>query len=57
MDNFHLKHDGNYIDDLIEKINKTNKKQEGKIQSIKKIKESINIFKNAVKMDRNELFR
>ena len=26
MDNNHLKHDGNYIDDLIEKINKMNKK-------------------------------
>ena len=57
MNNNHLKNEEDYIDDLMEKMDKMNIKEEDKIQKIKKIKESNNIFKNAVKMDRNELIK
>ena len=42
---------------MIEKINKVDIKEEDKNQNIKKIKETNNIFKNVVKINRNELIR
>lgn len=57
MNNNHLKNEEEYIDDLMDKMDKMNIKEEDKIAKIKKIKESNNIFKNAVKMDRNELMK
>ena len=42
---------------MIEKINKVDIKEEDKNQNIKKIKETNNIFKNVVKMNRNELIK
>jgi len=57
MNNNHLKNEEEYIDDLMDKMDKMNIKEEDKIAKIKKIKESNNIFKNAVKMDRNELIK
>ena len=38
-------------------MDKINIKEEDKIAKIKKIKESYNIFKNTVQMDRNELIK
>ena len=57
MNNNHLKNEEDYIDDLMEKMDKMNIKEEEKIKKIKKIKESNNIFKNAVKMNRDELIK
>ena len=57
MNNNHLKNEEEYIDDLMDKMDKINNKEQDKIAKIKKIKESNNIFKNAVKMDRNELMK
>ena len=57
MNNNHLKNEEEYIDDLMDKMDKMNIREEDKIKKIKKIKESNNIFKNAVKMDRNELIK
>ena len=48
MNNNHLKNEEEYIDDLMDKMDKMNIKEEDKIAKIKKIKESNNIFKNAV---------
>ena len=42
---------------MIKKINKVDIKEEDKNQNIKKIKETNNIFKNVVKMNRNELIK
>ena len=57
MNNNHLKNEEEYIDDLMDKMDKMNIKEEDKIAKIKKIKESNNIFKNAVKINRNELMK
>ena len=55
MNNNHLKTEDEYIEDLINKMDKLNLNEKEKIEKIKKIKENNNIFKKAVKLNRNEL--
>lgn len=55
MNNNHLKTEDEYIEDLINKMDKMNLNDKEKIEKIKKIKENNNIFKNAVKLTRSEL--
>ena len=55
MNNNHLKTEDEYIEDLINKMDKMNLNDKEKIEKIKKIKENNNIFKKAVKLNRNEL--
>jgi hypothetical protein len=57
MSTNHIKTEDEYIDDLIEKMNKMNIKEKDKIQKLKTIKETNEIFKKTVKMDRNELMK
>ena len=57
MSTNHIKTEDEYIDDLIEKMDKMNMKEKYKIQKLKTIKETNAIFKNTVKMDRNELMK
>ena len=55
MNNNHLKTEDEYIEDLINKMDKLNLNEKEKIEKIKKIKENNKIFKKAVKLNRNEL--
>ena len=55
MNNNHLKTEDEYIEDLINKMDKLNLNEKEKIEKIKKIKKNNNIFKKAVKLNRNEL--
>jgi hypothetical protein len=57
MSTNHIKTEDEYIDDLIEKMDKMNIKEKDKIQKLKTIKETNEIFKKTVKMDRNELMK
>ena len=57
MSTNHIKTEDEYIDDLIEKMDKMNIKEKDKIQKLKTIKETNDIFKKTVKMDRNELMK
>ena len=54
MSTNHNKTEDEYIDDLIEKMDKMNLKEKDKIQKLKTFKETNAIFKQTVKMDRNE---
>ena len=53
----HLKNEDEYIDDLINKMDKLNYNEKEKIEKIKKIKENNAIFKNAVNLNREELLK
>lgn len=57
MNNNHLKTEEEYIDDLMDKMDKMNLREKDKIEKIKEIKKSNEIFKKAIKMDRNELLK
>ena len=57
MNNNHIKTEDEYIDDLMEKMDKMNYKEKDKIEKIKKIKETNEIFKQSVKLDRNDLLK
>ena len=57
MNNNHLKTEEEYIDDLMDKMDKMNIREKDKIEKIKEIKKSNEIFKKAIKMDRNELLK
>ena len=57
MSTNHIKTEDEYIDDLIEKMNKMNIKEKDKIKKNKKIKETKEKYKKTVKMDRNELMK
>ena len=57
MNNNHIKNEEEYIDDLMEKMNKMNINEKDKIEKLKNIKETNKIFKQAVKLDRNALLK
>ncbi len=57
MNNNHIKNEDEYIDDLMEKMDKMNIKEKDKIEKIKKIKEQHKIFKEANKIPRETLLQ
>jgi len=57
MNNNHIKNEDEYIDDLMEKMDKMNIKEKDKIEKIKKIKEEHKIFKEAIKIPRETLLQ
>ena len=57
MNNNHIKNEDEYIDDLMEKMDKMNIKEKDKIEKIKKIKEDHKIFKEANKIPKETLLK
>ncbi len=57
MNNNHIKNEDEYIDDLMEKMDKMNIKEKDKIEKIKKIKEEHKIFKAAINLPRETLLK
>lgn len=55
MNNNHIKNEDEYIDDLMEKMDKMNIKDKDKIEKMKKIKETNKIYKKTLGIDKNEL--
>ena len=52
MNNNHTKNEDDYIDDLLDKMDKMNIKDKDKIERIKKIKETNRIIKESLKLDK-----
>ena len=57
MNNNHLKTEDEYIDDMINKMDKLNINEKEKIAKIQQIKQNNKIFKNAVNLNREELLK
>ena len=57
MNNNHIKNEDEYIDDLMEKMDKMNIKEKDKIEKIKKIKEEHKIFTAAINLPRETLLK
>ena len=57
MNNNHLKTEDEYIEDLINKMDKLNLNEKEKIEKIKKIKENNKIFKKSLKLNTQELMK
>ena len=57
MNNNHLKTEDEYIDDMINKMDKLNINEKEKIARIQQIKQNNKIFKNAVNLNREELLK
>ena len=57
MNNSHLKTEDEYIDDMINKMDKLNLNEKEKMDKIKQIKKNNETFKSVVKLDRNELLK
>ena len=55
MNNSHIKNEDEYIDDLMEKMDKMNIKDKDKIEKMKKIKETNQTYKKTLGIDKNEL--
>jgi hypothetical protein len=55
MNNNHIKNEDEYIDDLMEKMDKMNIKDKDKIEKMKKIKETNLVYKKTLGINRNEL--
>ena len=55
MNNNHIKNEDDYIDDLMEKMDKMNIKDKNKIEKMKKIKETNQTYKKTLGIDKNEL--
>ncbi len=55
MNNNHIKTEDEYIDDLMEKMDKMNIKDKEKIAKMKKIKETNSIYKKTLGINKNEL--
>lgn len=55
MNNNHIKNEDEYIDDLIEKMDKMNIKDKDKIEKMKKIKETNRVYKKTLGINKNEL--
>ena len=52
MNNNHIKNEEQYIDDLLDKMDKMNIKDKAQIENIKKIKETNRIIKEALALDK-----
>ena len=57
MNNNHIQNEEEYIDDLMEKMDKMNIKEKDKIEKIKQIKQEHKIFKEAIKLPRETLLQ
>ena len=57
MNNNHLKTEDEYIDDMINKMDKLNINEKEKMAKIKQIKQNNEIFKSAVNLSREELLK
>lgn len=57
MNNSHIKNEDEYLDDLMEKMDKMNIKDKEKIEKMKKIKETNEIYKKTLGIDKNELLK
>ena len=57
MNNSHIKNEDEYLDDLMEKMDKMNIKDKDKIEKMKKIKETNRIYKKTLGIDKNELLK
>ena len=57
MNNNHLKTEDEYIDDMINKMDKLNLNEKEKMEKIKQIKKNNETFKTVVKLNRNELLK
>ena len=55
MNNNHIKNEEQYIDDLLDKMDKMNLKDKAQIENIKKIKETNRIIKEALALDKIDL--